>query len=119
MRSRASSARGGAFGGLGLGAQHGLERGLARGQGLDLGAAVALGALGGEQLLAVQGGEAADAGRPRPDGRPGPWRGACSSGAMARIRMAARTVSTALSAGTSSGGGGRRLIICRADSSRP
>ena len=41
-----------------------------------------------------------------------------SSGAMALSRMAARTVSVARDAGISSGGGGRRLIICRADSRR-
>ncbi|MNE31459.1 hypothetical protein D3C80_1250290 [compost metagenome] len=52
---------GGPLGPRGLGAQDGAQGDLAGRQALDLGAAVALGALDGEQALAGQGGEAADA----------------------------------------------------------
>ena len=51
----------GALGPGGVGAQHGQQGGAAAGQVLDLGAAIALGALGGQEAFAGQDGEAADA----------------------------------------------------------
>ena len=51
----------GALGQGGVGAQHGQQGGAAAGQVLDLGAAVALGAFGGQEAFAGQDGEAADA----------------------------------------------------------
>ena len=53
---------GSAFAALGVGAQHGQERGLLGRQGLDLAAPVALSALGRQQPLAGQDRETADAG---------------------------------------------------------